>query len=135
MAMKDCIFCKIAAKKIPSEIVYENSAHVSFLDISPTTEGMTVVIPKKHYDSDIYTNNEHVIADLMAAAKNTANILMKKLKPMRVLTRIEGLEIAHLHVKLFPFYGDRSPKDTTFDHIKPAPSKEDLKAVADKIRS
>ena len=133
--MKDCIFCKIAAKKIPSEIIYEDSTHISFLDINPTTEGMTVVIPKKHYDSDIYNNDEKVIADLMAAAKKTALLLREKLAPRRVLTVIEGLEIEHLHVKLYPFYGDRSPGDTISQHLNPAPTKEKLKSVADKIRA
>ena len=33
--MQDCLFCKIAAKEIPSEIVYEDDRVVAFKDIAP----------------------------------------------------------------------------------------------------
>ncbi|GIW69950.1 MAG: histidine triad protein [Patescibacteria group bacterium] len=125
--MKDCIFCKIASKKIPAEIIYEDSDHISFLDINPTTEGMTLVIPKKHYDSDIYSNQTEVILALMSSAKNTALLLKERLKPLRVLTLIEGLDVQHLHIKLYPFYGDKSPRDTLTKHLDHAPTKEELK--------
>lgn len=49
--MTDCLFCKIARKEIPSNVVYEDDAFLAFLDIRPTTEGHTLVIPKEHYDT------------------------------------------------------------------------------------
>ncbi len=132
--MKDCIFCRIAAREIPSEIIYEDETHVSFLDINPTTEGMTVVIPKEHYDSDFYSNDIVVICAVMEAAKKTAGLLKEKLGCERILTAIEGLEVAHMHVKLYPYYGNRSAADTLTEHSK-KPTKETLKNLADKIRS
>ena len=35
----DCLFCKIAAKKIPSKIVYEDPDLFAFEDISPQEIG------------------------------------------------------------------------------------------------
>jgi histidine triad (HIT) family protein len=46
--MSDCIFCKIAEKKIPSKIVYEDDAVVAFEDLSPQAPVHTLIIPKKH---------------------------------------------------------------------------------------
>ncbi|KKS07427.1 hypothetical protein A3K01_00155 [candidate division WWE3 bacterium RIFOXYD1_FULL_43_17] len=122
--MTDCIFCKIAAREIPSEIIYEDETHVAFLDINPTTEGMTVVVTKEHYDSDFYSNNNEIVTAAITAAQNIAELLKVKLGCERVLTRIEGLEVNHLHIKLYPFYTNPG-----------IPSVEEIKEIADKIRS
>ena len=47
--MKDCLFCKIINSEIPSEIIYEDELVLAFLDINPTTNGDTLIIPKKHF--------------------------------------------------------------------------------------
>ncbi|MBR6800267.1 MAG: histidine triad nucleotide-binding protein [Eubacteriaceae bacterium] len=49
--MQDCLFCKIAAKEIPSEIVYEDDRVVAFKDIAPQAPVHIVVIPVEHFDS------------------------------------------------------------------------------------
>jgi histidine triad (HIT) family protein len=48
--MADCIFCKIVAGEIPCYKIYEDERYLAFLDIFPTTEGHTLVIPKQHVD-------------------------------------------------------------------------------------
>ena len=47
--MNDCVFCQIAAGKIPCFKIYEEEGFLAFLDINPWVEGHTLVIPKKHY--------------------------------------------------------------------------------------
>ena len=49
MKPKDCIFCKIADKEIPSKILFENDFTLAFLDISPISKGHTIIIPKNHF--------------------------------------------------------------------------------------
>ena len=49
--MSDCLFCKIAAKEIPSEIVYEDERVIAFKDIAPQAPVHIVVIPIEHFDS------------------------------------------------------------------------------------
>ncbi|MFA5403361.1 MAG: HIT domain-containing protein, partial [Ignavibacteria bacterium] len=51
MKKEDCIFCKIIAGEIPSYKVYEDEDFIGILDIFPNTKGMTLLIPKEHYDS------------------------------------------------------------------------------------
>lgn len=46
--MDDCLFCKIAAKKISAHVIYEDDDTLAFLDIMPRTKGHTIVIPKVH---------------------------------------------------------------------------------------
>lgn len=49
MSNQDCIFCKIARKKIPVEFVEETENFVAFPDAKPRTKGHTLIIPKKHF--------------------------------------------------------------------------------------
>lgn len=46
--MSDCIFCRIAAKEIPSQVVYEDDAVVAFRDINPQAPVHLLVIPRRH---------------------------------------------------------------------------------------
>ena len=46
-----CIFCSICDGSIPSYKVYEDDYVIAFLDLSQTTKGHTLVVPKKHFDS------------------------------------------------------------------------------------
>jgi histidine triad (HIT) family protein len=47
--VENCIFCKIAEKKIPSAAVYEDEELLAFKDINPAAPVHLLVIPKKHY--------------------------------------------------------------------------------------
>ncbi len=46
--MSDCIFCKIAEKKIPSRIVHEDDTCVAFDDVNPQAPTHVLVIPRRH---------------------------------------------------------------------------------------
>jgi histidine triad (HIT) family protein len=47
----DCLFCKIAAKKIPAKIVYEDDEIFAFEDINPQAPTHLLICPKKHFAS------------------------------------------------------------------------------------
>ncbi len=49
--MSDCIFCKIAEKKIPSKIVHEDDKAIAFEDVNPQAPTHVLVIPRKHVAS------------------------------------------------------------------------------------
>jgi histidine triad (HIT) family protein len=55
----NCIFCKIAARKIPGDIVFEDDELLAFNDISPQAPVHTLIIPKRH----VATVNELTDAD------------------------------------------------------------------------
>lgn len=46
--MSDCIFCKIVAGEIPSEIVHEGEHVMAFRDVNPQAPTHIQVIPRKH---------------------------------------------------------------------------------------
>jgi histidine triad (HIT) family protein len=46
--MSDCIFCRIAAKEVPADLVYEDDEVVAFRDLNPQAPVHLLVIPRKH---------------------------------------------------------------------------------------
>ena len=46
--MADCLFCKIAAREIPADIVHEDERLVAFGDINPQAPTHALIIPRRH---------------------------------------------------------------------------------------
>ncbi len=109
--MEECIFCAIAAKRLPADIVYEDEETLAFLDIHPVNPGHTLVIPKKHV-SDLFEIGE---ADWLAqsgAARRVAHAIERALSPDGVNLMMNnrapaGQVIFHAHMHVVPrFTGD-----------------------------
>jgi histidine triad (HIT) family protein len=49
--MNTCLFCLIARKEIPADVVYEDDEVVAFRDIHPKYRVHVLVIPKSHIAS------------------------------------------------------------------------------------
>ena len=103
--MDKCIFCKIIESGNNSSLFWEDNDFVAFLDKYPNTKGQTLVLPKKHYDSDILKLDDSVYGKLLLAAKKVALILENGLPVKRVALVCEGMGINHAHVKLYPLHG------------------------------
>ena len=109
-----CIFCKIINKEIPCYKVYEDDLFLAFLDISQTTKGHTLVIPKKHFQN---------IFELQDAEKqNYLNVIQKVSTAIKKATNCEGINILnnngeeagqtvfHCHIHIIPRYSNDSFK-------------------------
>ena len=106
--MADCIFCKIVSGEAPSHKIWEDENHLAFLSIFPNTEGVTVVIPKKHYPSYVFDLEDRAFAELMMAAKIVAKGLDAALDDVgRTAMVFEGFGVDHVHAKLFPMHGTK----------------------------
>lgn len=80
--------------------------HIAFLSIFPNTVGATVVIPKKHYSSYAFAQDDAPLAELVIASKKIARILDDTLEDVgRTAMVFEGYGVDHLHAKLFPMHG------------------------------
>jgi len=130
MREPDCIFCRIVAGEIPSQIIWEDETHIAFLDIFPLRSAQTVVTTKDHLHSSIYSLQDDVYSDLMMATKKVARLLETKLDAERTMVVGEGLEIDHVHVKLYP----RFREDSGLVHAGPPADADELAKLADRIR-
>ncbi|MEK7465677.1 MAG: HIT family protein [Patescibacteria group bacterium] len=105
----ECLFCKIIAKQIPSEVIYENDASVAVLDAAPRAPGHTMVLPKVHAES-ILDLPDTVVEPVFAAVKKVTAILQKALAPDGFTIginqgRAAGQAIDHLHIHVIPRWG------------------------------
>lgn len=149
MKKEDCIFCKVVEGKIPSVKIWEDDGFLAILSNHPNTEGVTLVLTKKHYDSYIFDMKDKLYKNLMLAAKKVARLLEKGLNVKRVAMVMEGMGMNHAHVKLYPLHGlDEKFKEmfgnkevyqdkyegyvTTLEG--PKKSIEELEKVAEKIK-
>jgi len=135
MAMQDsnCIFCKIARKEIPADIVYENDKLIAFLDIRPMHVGHTLVVPKQHYVNMLDTP-ENVLCEIISAAKKIAAAVVKATKADGFNIGMNNFEAAgqlvmHTHLHVMP----RFRKDGFEPWIGKETSKEELELVREKI--
>jgi histidine triad (HIT) family protein len=65
----DCLFCKIIAKQIPVDLIYENEKVVAFLDINPVNPGHLLVVPKVHSENIAVAADDDLIALTLAVKK------------------------------------------------------------------
>ena len=136
--MENCLFCKIAAKKIPACIVYEDANAVAFLDIAPRAPGHTMVIPKHHAPKLVDLPDEE-IGPLFAAVKKVAAILSQKFNPDGMSIGINQGKVSadeevvdHLHVHLMPRW--RGDGGSAMQSIVHNPPKESLEEILKKIK-
>ena len=100
----NCIFCKIARKEIPAEIVYEDEEVMAFKDINPVAPVHVLVIPKKHIsslnDADPI-EDEHLLGHLLLVAKRVADLLGISESGYRIVINTgpdAGQAVHHIHV-------------------------------------
>lgn len=72
---QECLFCMIASRDIPSEVVFENEWVLAFRDITPKAPSHVLIIPKEHIArlSDITPSNSSVVARVYEAVAEIAH--------------------------------------------------------------
>ncbi|HEY8340006.1 MAG TPA: HIT domain-containing protein [Egibacteraceae bacterium] len=99
--MADCLFCKIVAGEVSSDVVAQNDDVVAFRDIAPRAPVHVLVVPRQHLPSAHALTEEHAdlllacfrMAQQVAEAEHTAD-------GYRIATNIGtkgGQAIEHLH--------------------------------------
>ena len=101
----ECIFCKIAAREIPAEILHESDTVVAFRDSNPKAPVHILLIPKEHVVAVDQIEGRHggVLADLMQAATHLANAEGIAESGWRLVTNVgpdSGQTVFHLHFHL-----------------------------------
>ena len=129
-----CVFCDIISGNIPSSKVYEDDDVLAILDLSQTTRGHTLVMPKKHYENFLEMPNDEY-QNLMGKVQLVTDKVVKNLKAKgcNILintNEIAGQTIMHTHVHIIPRYG---VKDTII--FKFTENKYDLDSIAKEINS
>ncbi|HEY4649879.1 MAG TPA: HIT family protein [Pontibacter sp.] len=128
--MEASIFTRIINGEIPAYKIAEDERYLAFLDVFPTTQGHTLVIPKQQIDY-IFDLDDELYLGLMAFAKKVAAAVEKAVPCKRVGVAIVGLEVPHAHVHLIPL---NNMQDMNFANKKQF-SQQEFEATAEKIRA
>lgn len=102
--MSDCIFCKIAAKEIPSKVVYEDEKILCFHDLEPQAPVHVLIIPKKHIKSpdEIQGEDQELMGHILYKIKDIVKTLgLENGYRLVVNCGEDGLQtVSHLHFHL-----------------------------------
>jgi len=98
----DCLFCKIVAKEVDGQIVYESDAAVGFKDINPAAPTHVLVVPKKHVGSihELGASDGDLLGALFEATAAVATDAGIE-DGYRVVTNVggpAGQSVFHLHL-------------------------------------
>ena len=128
---RDCVFCKISRKELPSYSVFEDENYIAFLDIRPLNPGHTLVAPKRHY------RWVWDVPDVGPYFETTTRIARAQQRAMQtdwIAADVAGMGVPHAHIHLVP----RFPQDSHGEfingkNVKTIPP-EQMKTIAETIR-
>jgi len=105
MSDPNCLFCKIAAREVPAEILRESDRVIAFRDINPQAPTHILLIPKEHIASieDVEDRQGAVLADIAQAATHLAKTEGVDATGWRLVTNVgpdAGQSVFHLHFHL-----------------------------------
>ncbi|MGV2822506.1 HIT family protein [Brevibacterium casei] len=124
------IFTKIINREIPGTFVYEDEQCVAFLDVSPLTDGHTMVVPRAEISQ--WTDlDEELLDHLMNVARRIGRAQKEAFDCERIGLMIVGYEVPHVHIHVWP---TTSMADFDISDRAPMQDAETLAGPAEKIR-
>ena len=101
--MTDCLFCKMVAKEIEPDVVYEDEQVLAFRDIHPKAPTHILVIPKQHIATLNDLQNEQLAGHLLQTVAQLASsegIAETGYRTVINCNNAGGQEVYHLHLHL-----------------------------------
>jgi len=134
-AVDGCVFCQIAAGRIPSIRIYEDKDFIAFMDISPQSQGHFLIVTRGHYET-LNDVPDKVLAKALPLAKklSAAALVGLEVPAFNVLQNNgeeAGQAVGHWHLHIIP---RRDKKEFPFTPGHPADLTQ-LPFVAESIRS
>ncbi|NOY39272.1 MAG: histidine triad nucleotide-binding protein [Nitrospirae bacterium] len=101
----ECLFCRIAEKKLPAKLVYEDEFAVAFEDINPQAPIHVLVIPRKHISTSLELKEEDnaLVGRLFQIANRIARQKGIAERGFRIVMNCNaeaGQTVFHLHIHL-----------------------------------
>ena len=105
MEKRDCLFCRIVNREVPSKIILEDRHIMAFEDAGPQAPVHILIIPKAHIEkvSDLTEENSAIVGRLVLAAKDIAKERGVQESGYRIVINCNkdaGQAVFHLHLHL-----------------------------------
>ncbi len=98
------LFEKIIDGDIPGQVVWQDAVCVAFLSIDPMTDGHTLVVPRTPVENWLDAD-DGLLAALMSVGRAIGVAQQQEWSCARVGVLIEGFEVPHLHLHVWPANG------------------------------
>jgi len=100
-----CLFCEIAAGRIPSKKVFEDDSVVAFHDINPQAPVHVLLVPKRHVESllELQASDDAMLGGLVRRARLLAAELGLEPRGFRLVFNCgndAGYSVYHVHLHL-----------------------------------
>ena len=99
---KDCIFCEIIAKELPSTIITETNEIIVIKDINPKATIHYLILPKKHFSDlqSIENSDLELVTKMLKLAKDISKNISDSNAFRLVINngKDAGQIIFHLHI-------------------------------------
>jgi len=122
------IFSKIIARETPAEIIYEDEHTLVIPDKFPSMEGQVLVVSKREVPY-IFDLDEPEYRALMETTKRVAHALDTAFQTLRTCVVVEGFEVPHVHVRLYP-----CPTEDLVLSPRSEATDEELRNTASRVR-
>ena len=101
----DCLFCKLVAREIPADIVFEDDDVIAFRDIAPQAPTHILIIPKRHISTlnDLTEEDCALVGRLQFTAQKIAKEVGIAEDGYRVVMNCNeagGQTVYHIHLHL-----------------------------------
>jgi histidine triad (HIT) family protein len=100
----ECLFCAIAAGRLPASLVWQDEQVVAFLDTRPVFKGHTLVMPRDHVPT--LTDLPAALRDpFLAAGQRVAAAMVDGLGAQGsfvAMNNIVSQSVPHLHLHVVP---------------------------------
>lgn len=136
MSEANCVFCKIVARQIPANVVYEDEHTLAFMDIGQVNPGHVLVAVKAHAEN-IFALDDAQAAAVFRSAARVARAIREAFAPPALSVyqangAVAGQTVQHLHIHLVPRHeGDGMALAWPVKN----PPREKLAENAEKIRA
>lgn len=124
------VFTKIIEGDLPGRFVWADEHCVGFLSIAPLSPGHVLVVPRREVDSWLELSTD-LAQHLMSVSQTVGQALDQVFHPKRVGLMIQGFEVPHTHVHVWP---TNSIEDFDFAKVDQDPDAAQLDDVARRIR-
>lgn len=101
--MNDCLFCKIASKKLPASVLYEDAEMIAINDIDPQAPLHALVIPRRHIPTvtDLTPEDDELVGRMLRRAAAIAGEKGYAASGYRTVFNCQrgaGQSVFHLHL-------------------------------------
>lgn len=101
--MKDCLFCRVIAREIPGQVVFEDDELLAFKDINPQAPLHVLIVPKRHIATlnDLTPGDDVLIGKMFrraAVLAKDAGYADRGYRTVFNCNREAGQSVFHIHL-------------------------------------